>query len=180
MKSLIQPILHIFEHYIPIRKRNKKFSHRFVSFIRRQKSTKTNSADNSKLTQKKSFKSTHLSPSSIYFPKIFFFWLWIEEKVLIRDFTRKIVEVSKTHDIDIIHAHTPYRVGLPALIAARKLNVPFVYEMRGVWEETAIAKTDDGNKIVWHTVGLRYENKVIKSSDAVTCICESLRKDVSH
>ena len=164
----------------PMRKRNKKFSHRFVSFIRRQKSTKTNSAGNSKLTEKKSFKSTFSLPVRYIFQKSFFFWLWVEEKVLIRDFTRKIVEVSKTHDIDIIHAHTPYRVGLPALIAARKLNVPFVYEMRGVWEETAIANGRWKQNSMAYRRFKRYENKVIKSSDAVICICESLRRDVIH
>ena len=34
----------------------------------------------------------------------------------------------------VIHAHVPYRVGIPAMRAARKLNLPFVYEMRGMWE----------------------------------------------
>ena len=57
----------------PMRKRNKKFSHRFVSFIRRQKSTKTNSAGISKLTQKKSFKSTFSLPVRYIFKKSFFF-----------------------------------------------------------------------------------------------------------
>ena len=162
----------------PLRKRNTKLSHQFVSFIRRQKSTKMNPKSERKIKPKKSLKSTLSLPIRYIFQKSFFFWLWFEEKVLVRDFSRKIIEVSKTYDIDIIHAHTPYRVGLPALIAARKLNVPFVYEMRGVWEETAIANGRWNQNSIAYKRFKRYEDKVIKSSDAVICICESLRENV--
>ena len=43
---------------------------------------------------------------------------------------QRIIEVAKQEKAELIHAHTPYRVGLPALKAARKLRLPFVYEMR--------------------------------------------------
>ena len=35
--------------------------------------------------------------------------------------------------VAVIHAHVSYRVGIPAMRAARMLNLPFVYEMRGMW-----------------------------------------------
>src|SRR5699024_2228546 len=36
----------------------------------------------------------------------------------------------------IIQAASNYRTALPALIAARRLGIPFVYEVRGLWEFT--------------------------------------------
>ncbi|MER7073744.1 glycosyltransferase [Terrabacter sp. NPDC000476] len=36
----------------------------------------------------------------------------------------------------VIHAASNHRVGLAALIAARRLGLPFVYEVRGLWEIT--------------------------------------------
>ncbi|MCY6924132.1 hypothetical protein OYB25_27255, partial [Escherichia coli] len=36
----------------------------------------------------------------------------------------------------MIHAASNFMTGLPALIAARRLGVPFVYEVRGLWEIT--------------------------------------------
>ncbi len=66
-------------------------------------------------------------------------WSWIEERILFKHFTNRIIEVAKAENAEIIHAHVPYRVGMPALQAARKLGLPFVYEMRGVWEESAVA-----------------------------------------
>ena len=72
-------------------------------------------------------------------------WTWLEEKILFRHFERRIIEVAEQEKPQVIHAHTPYRVGLPAMRAARKLDIPFVYEMRGMWEETAVANGISGS-----------------------------------
>ncbi len=36
----------------------------------------------------------------------------------------------------VIHAASNYQIGLAGLIAARRLGLPFVYEVRGLWEIT--------------------------------------------
>lgn len=104
-------------------------------------------------------------------------WAWIEERVLFKHFTSRIIEVAKAENAEIIHAHVPYRVGMPALKAARKLQLPFVYEMRGMWEESAVASGR------WKAGGLahrrfrRMETKVMRNADAVICISETLRQE---
>ena len=104
-------------------------------------------------------------------------WKVVEEKILMKYFMKRIIEVAKQEKVDLIHAHTPYRVGLPALRAARKLKLPFVYEMRGMWEETAVA---NGR---WRPNGpayrrfQNYETKVLRSADAVVCISETLKQE---
>lgn len=40
----------------------------------------------------------------------------------------------------LIHAASNYEAALPALIAARRLGIPFCYEVRGLWEYTAASK----------------------------------------
>ena len=110
-----------------------------------------------------------------YFTKLA--WKVLEEKILMRYFMQRIIEVAKQEKAELIHAHTPYRVGLPALKAARKLRLPFVYEMRGMWEETAVA---NGR---WRPNGLayrrfqNYETKVLRSADSVVCISETLKRE---
>ena len=110
-----------------------------------------------------------------YFAKLG--WKVVEEKILMKYFTKRIIEVAKQEKVDLIHAHTPYRVGLPALRAARKLKLPFVYEMRGMWEETAVA---NGR---WRSNGpayrrfQNYETKVLRSADSVVCISETLKQE---
>jgi glycogen(starch) synthase len=104
-------------------------------------------------------------------------WKVVEEKILILYFTRRIIEVAKEEKADCIHAHTPYRVGLPALKAARKLDLPFVYEMRGMWEETAVANGRWMRNGPAYKRFQAYETRVLRKADAVICISETLRKE---
>ena len=104
-------------------------------------------------------------------------WSWIEERIIFKHFTKRIVEVAQSENADVIHAHVPYRVGIPAMRAARKLGLRFVYEMRGMWEESAVASGR------WKTGGLAYrrfrrmETKVLRKADSVICISETLRQE---
>ena len=122
----------------PSGKRIQKLSHKLVKFFTRNRRAKS-------LTKNEENKDKKFILLRIYdfYYGIFkvgrairhFFrigWKVVEEKILIKYFTKRIIEVAKQNNAEIIHAHTPYRVGLPALKAARKLAVPFVYEMRNV------------------------------------------------
>jgi PEP-CTERM/exosortase A-associated glycosyltransferase len=68
--------------------------------------------------------------------------------------------------------------GLAALSAGRRHGLPVVYECRAFWEDAAVdhGTTREG--------GLRYrltramETHVFRRADAVTCICEGLRRDI--
>ena len=105
-------------------------------------------------------------------------WSWLEERIIFKHFTSRIIEVAKEENAEIIHAHVPYRVGIPALrAAARKLGIPFTYEMRGMWEESAVASGR------WKSGGLAYrrfrrmETKVLRAADTVICISQTLRQE---
>ena len=104
-------------------------------------------------------------------------WSWLEERIIFKHFTSRIIEVAKEENADLIHAHVPYRVGIPALRAARKLGIPFIYEMRGMWEDSAVASGR------WKSGGLAYrrfrrmETIVLRAADNVVCISETLRQE---
>lgn len=51
-----------------------------------------------------------------------------------------IVKKAQKERPAIIHAASNYENALPALIAARRLGIPFIYEVRGLWEWTAASK----------------------------------------
>lgn len=50
-------------------------------------------------------------------------------------------EAFVLQDIGLVHAATNFWIGLPAAIAAKRLNLPFVYEARSFWEITREAQT---------------------------------------
>ncbi len=75
---------------------------------------------------------------------------------------------------DLIHAHSPCLNGLAAL----GLGKPLVYEMRSFWEDAAVSSgvTQEGS---WRYRGSRWlENLVLRRAQAVTVICEGLRREV--
>jgi glycosyltransferase involved in cell wall biosynthesis len=104
-------------------------------------------------------------------------WTWVEENILFKHFTERIIELAKSESVDIIHAHVPYRVGIPSLRAARELRLPFVYEMRGMWEESAVASGRWKPGGLAHRRFRKMETKVLKAADSVICISETLRQE---
>jgi PEP-CTERM/exosortase A-associated glycosyltransferase len=77
---------------------------------------------------------------------------------------------------DIIHAHSPVLVGRPAMAAARAAGIPFVYEIRDLWENASVdrGKFSDGSLL--YKLARGAETGVISGADHVVAICEQLRK----
>ena len=168
----------------PSRKKNSKLSHKLVKFFTRSPESKSFTKNEEKVHKK----FILLRIYDFFYYGIFkvgrairhFFrigWKVVEEKILIKYFTKRIIEVAKQNNAEIIHAHTPYRVGLPALKAARKLGLPFVYEMRGMWEETAVANGRWIRNGPAYRRFQNYETKVLRKADSVICISETLKKE---
>src|SRR5699024_304095 len=53
-------------------------------------------------------------------------------------FKRRVEQIVKKNKVDIIHAHSSFFVGKPMMKVAKKYKIPFVYEVRGLWEDTAV------------------------------------------
>ena len=97
---------------------------------------------------------------------------------VVRGLKRRLDDLISTERPDILHAHSPALTGLAALAAGRRHGLPVVYECRAFWEDAAV---DHGTT---HQGSLRYrltramETHVFRRADAVTCICEGLRRDI--
>ena len=105
-------------------------------------------------------------------------WRFFGERRMIKKFENEIITHGKKSKPHIIHAHTPFRVGLPALRAARKLGLPFVYEVRGMWEDSAVAQGRWSPKSIPYKYYRSQENKLIKQADEVIVIGQNLMNEV--
>jgi glycosyltransferase involved in cell wall biosynthesis len=168
----------------PSRKKNRKISHKLINyFTRNQEENLINTLrdpQKKKLLPRFVFDFIYSGVSKVGGAIRHFFrigWKVVEEKILIKYFMKRILEVATMENIDVIHAHTPYRVGLPAMKAARKLGIPFVYEMRGMWEETAVANGRWMRNGPAYRRFQRYETRVLRQADEVICISETLKKE---
>ncbi len=95
-------------------------------------------------------------------------------------FYPQIVRLARKHRADLIHAHTPFRNAWPAYWAAKKLGLPFVYEMRGLWEDTAVLSGKFTESSPIYKTFKRMETEILKRADAVICISEALAADVAE
>lgn len=59
----------------------------------------------------------------------------IKRGLSIFSYTRRIFDICKHENPDVIHAHATFFMGIPALIVGSALKKPVVYEMRSTWEE---------------------------------------------
>jgi PEP-CTERM/exosortase A-associated glycosyltransferase len=80
---------------------------------------------------------------------------------------------------DILHAHSPALNGLAALKAARRHNIPLVYECRAFWEDAAVDHGTTTENSLRYYLTKMLETYVFKKVDAITTICEGLRADIS-
>lgn len=103
---------------------------------------------------------------------------FIDEKIRIEYFRGIILETIRDYEPDIVHAHTPFKVGLPAMQAAIATNKSFVYEVRGLWEESAIARGKLSRFGVRYWRFKRMEIKVMKGADAIFCISEGVKNEL--
>ena len=66
-----------------------------------------------------------------------------------------IMAAAKQHRVAAIQAASNHVNALPALLAARRLGIPFFYEMRGLWELTRVSRmpefedSDSGIRDAW-------------------------------
>jgi PEP-CTERM/exosortase A-associated glycosyltransferase len=91
---------------------------------------------------------------------------------------RRLCQIIPQIKPDVLHAHSPSLNAIAALRAGKKFGIPVVYEVRAFWEDAAV---DHGTA---KENGLRYkltralETYALKNADAVTTICEGLRRDI--
>lgn len=97
---------------------------------------------------------------------------------VIRLLTRRLVEVAREQQPDVIHAHSPALNGVAAVRAGKALGLPVVYEIRGFWEDAAVSHGTSTEGGLRYRLTRAMESWVLKRATAVTCICEGIRGDI--
>lgn len=104
--------------------------------------------------------------------------LALEDHLLRRVFEQELWDLAQRVDPDIIHAHSPYRCGVPAARVAARMGVPLVYEVRGFWEESGVASGLFRRGGPKYRFWRRMDSEAMLRANAVVCICEELRKAI--
>lgn len=91
--------------------------------------------------------------------------------------TRRLEDLARRERPDVLHAHSPVLDALPALRVGRRLGIPVVYEVRACWEDAAVDHGSTTEGSVRYRATRALETFALKRADAVTVICEGLRRE---
>jgi len=86
---------------------------------------------------------------------------------------QKLQEMIESYQPDIIHAHSPCLNGL----AAKRLNIPLVYEIRSSWEDAAVSSGKTGEGSLRYRLSAMLETTVARCADQVVVLCIGLRDE---
>jgi len=102
----------------------------------------------------------------------------LDQLDVVNSLARRLREVVDIERPDILHAHSPALNGLAALRVGHERGLPVVYECRAFWEDAAVDHGTTREGSLRYRVTRALETKVFREADAVTCICEGLRRDI--
>jgi glycosyltransferase involved in cell wall biosynthesis len=105
-------------------------------------------------------------------------WPVWREWQLMRRLEQQVARAVDEWRPDLIHAHSPVLVGLPALRVARRSRLPFVYEVRDLWENASVDRGRFRETSALYRAARGIESHVLARADAVVTICDSLRAEL--
>ena len=101
------------------------------------------------------------------------------ELVLMKKLEKRLAEVARAVQPDIIHTHSPVLNAFPAIRVGRQLGIPVAYEIRAFWEDAAVDHGTTREGSLRYRISRRLETRAIRMADHVFTICEGLRSDIA-
>jgi PEP-CTERM/exosortase A-associated glycosyltransferase len=91
---------------------------------------------------------------------------------------QRLLGLARELQPNVLHAHSPVLDAVPAIRVGRKLGIPVVYEIRAFWEDAAVDHGSTREGSLRYRLTRALETWAVKHADAVTVICEGLRRDL--
>lgn len=173
-------VLHVLDHSIPLQS---GYTFRTLSILREQRRM---GWETFHLTSPKHTASS--APEEEVDGLHFFRTSWREgflgrvpvarELAQIRATAHRLETIARRVRPQILHAHSPALNGVAALRVGRRLRIPVVYEVRAFWEDAAVDHGTAREGDLRYRMTRALETHVLRGADAVTTICEGLKRDI--
>src|SRR5215471_17532823 len=102
----------------------------------------------------------------------------LSELELMGEIAYRVEQLARRVRPHILHAHSPVLNAIPALWVGKRLGIPVVYELRALWEDAAVDHGTAREGGLRYTLSRWLESWALKRVDAVTTICEGLRREI--
>ena len=90
-------------------------------------------------------------------------------------FLEKLVREKNIH---LIHGHTNQRFSRYGQMIAKKLGIPFIYEVRGFWEDSLVIQTNLKALGYQYFKIRRKETKLMKKADAIITLGHMMKNEI--
>ncbi|WP_447831761.1 glycosyltransferase [Aeromonas salmonicida] len=78
----------------------------------------------------------------------------------------------------IVHACSNYLNAFPSFLAARRLGIPFVYEVRGFWEITESSRKHGWEYSDKFSIDKKMESILLQNADAVITLTDAMKREI--
>ncbi len=93
---------------------------------------------------------------------------------------RLIRRVFKEHKFDLLHAHMPYLYAEPVMRYAKKKGIKIIYEVRGVWEDSAVAENKIEENSSKYQRRKKGEERTMALADKIVVLSNPLAKEIEE
>lgn len=105
-------------------------------------------------------------------------WSQVPTDRYIQACSEEIEAVAREERPAVIHAASNFLVGLSAVAAARRLGVPSIYEVRGLWEVTRASREPTWAESELYRTNVRLETQAACGADRVIAITNALKAEL--
>jgi len=105
-------------------------------------------------------------------------WPLLREYEIVRILRKRVLEIISSRAVSVVYAHSPALCGLAALQAARKNKLPFIYEIRGFWEDAAVDQQRTRVTSMRYRCTKALETYVAQKADAVSAISKNMLQEL--
>ena len=94
------------------------------------------------------------------------------------DYANHVVKLVRKHRVGLIHGASNFRNGFAAIKAARRLGLPSIYEVRGLWELTRMSREPEYAHSEMFALTATLEAAACREADQVLAITAALRDEM--
>jgi PEP-CTERM/exosortase A-associated glycosyltransferase len=102
----------------------------------------------------------------------------LRDLAVIAAMVRRLETLARREQPNILHAHSPALIGIASLIVGRRLGLPTVCEVRGLWEDAAVDHGTTSEGSLRYRLSRGLETFALRRCAAITTICEGLRGEL--
>ena len=95
--------------------------------------------------------------------------------VYFESYAERLVKAAISHNASVIHSASNFENGMATVLAARRAGIKSVYEVRGFWHLSRVAKFPKFRNSYWFTYCESMEFAVVRQVDAVVTISQVMK-----